>query len=63
VLVNGVSVTPLEWWDGKWIRDHIGKPLKEAGLPEIAGAEARDEDPAARAAAPPRPQPQRRRAR
>jgi murein DD-endopeptidase MepM/ murein hydrolase activator NlpD len=46
VLVNGVSVTPLEWWDGKWIRDHVGKPLKEAGLPEIAGAEARDEEPA-----------------
>ena len=46
VLVNGVSVTPLEWWDGKWIRDHVGKPLKEAGLPEIVGAEARDEDPA-----------------
>ena len=41
VLVNGVSVTPLEWWDAKWIRDHIGKPLKEAGLPAISGAEAR----------------------
>jgi murein DD-endopeptidase MepM/ murein hydrolase activator NlpD len=50
VLVNGVSVTPLEWWDAKWIRDRIGKPLKEAGLPEISGAEARDEDPAARPA-------------
>ncbi|MEK7700728.1 MAG: M23 family metallopeptidase [candidate division NC10 bacterium] len=49
VLVNGVSVTPLEWWDAKWIRDHIGKPLKEAGLPEISGAEARDDEPAARA--------------
>ena len=43
VLVNGTSVTPLEWWDAKWIRDHIGKPLKEASLPEISGAEARDE--------------------
>ena len=41
VLVNGVSVTPLEWWDAKWIRDHIGKPLKAAGLPEIGGTEAR----------------------
>lgn len=41
VLVNGVSVTPLEWWDARWIRDHIGRPLREAGLPEIAGAEAR----------------------
>src|SRR5881296_1699223 len=50
VLVNGVSVTPLEWWDAKWIRNHIGKPLKEAGLPEISGAEARDEEPASRPA-------------
>ncbi len=39
VLVNGVSVTPLEWWDAKWMRDRINKPLKEAGLPEIAGLE------------------------
>jgi len=54
VLVNGVSVTPLEWWDARWIRDHIGKPLKEAGLPAISGAEARDAEPgpAARARAP-----------
>ena len=51
VLVNGTSVTPLEWWDAKWIRDHVGKPLKEAALPEISGAEARDE-PEAPAAAP-----------
>jgi murein DD-endopeptidase MepM/ murein hydrolase activator NlpD len=33
VLIQGVSVTPLEWWDGKWIRDHIGKPLREANVP------------------------------
>jgi len=39
VLVHGVSVTPLEWWDAKWIRDHVSKPLKTAGLPEITGAE------------------------
>lgn len=39
VLVHGISVTPLEWWDAKWIRDHIGKPLKDAGLPVIAGTE------------------------
>jgi len=37
VLVSGVSVTPVEWWDGKWIRDRVNKPLKQAGLPEIAG--------------------------
>ena len=47
VLVHGVSVTPLEWWDLKWIRDHIAKPLKEAGLPEIAGVEAAAVDDAA----------------
>jgi murein DD-endopeptidase MepM/ murein hydrolase activator NlpD len=40
VLVHGISVTPLEWWDAKWIRDHISKPLKTAGLPEIPGVEA-----------------------
>ena len=39
VLVNGISVTPLEWWDAKWMRDRINKPLKDAGLPEIAGLE------------------------
>ncbi|MBI4629448.1 MAG: hypothetical protein HY729_12105, partial [Candidatus Rokubacteria bacterium] len=43
VLVHGVSVTPLEWWDARWIGDHIGQPLKEAGLPAISGAEAADE--------------------
>jgi murein DD-endopeptidase MepM/ murein hydrolase activator NlpD len=45
VLVHGISVTPLEWWDAKWIRDRISKPLKAAGLPEIAGAESRDDEP------------------
>ena len=49
VLVNGVSVTPLEWWDAKWIRDHITKPLREAGLPEIGGVDARAAAPAGRA--------------
>jgi murein DD-endopeptidase MepM/ murein hydrolase activator NlpD len=46
VLVHGISVTPLEWWDAKWIRDHISKPLKAAGLPEISGAETRGDDEA-----------------
>jgi murein DD-endopeptidase MepM/ murein hydrolase activator NlpD len=60
VMISGASVTPLEWWDGKWIRDHIGKPLKEANLPGIAGAEARDEEPTSSRAA---PRPSRRRGR
>lgn len=37
VLVSGVSVTPLEWWDPKWIRDRVNGPLLEAGLPPIPG--------------------------
>lgn len=32
VLVHGVSVTPVEWWDPKWIRDRVTGPLKAAGL-------------------------------
>jgi murein DD-endopeptidase MepM/ murein hydrolase activator NlpD len=54
VLVNGVSVTPLEWWDAKWIRDHIGRPLKAAGLSEIGGAGAPAEESARAGAKPAR---------
>ncbi len=47
VLVNGISVTPLEWWDAKWIRDRVNRPLRDAGLPEIAGVGAvADDEPA-----------------
>jgi len=49
VLVSGVSVTPLEWWDVKWIRDRFNEPLKKAGLPEVGGvgeAPAPDATPA-----------------
>jgi murein DD-endopeptidase MepM/ murein hydrolase activator NlpD len=52
VLVAGISVTPLEWWDGKWIRDRVNRPLKQAGLQEIAGlgtVAALDDAPAASA--------------
>jgi hypothetical protein len=40
VLIAGMSVTPLEWWDAKWIRDRVNRPLKQAGLQEIAGVGA-----------------------
>jgi murein DD-endopeptidase MepM/ murein hydrolase activator NlpD len=46
VLVHGISVTPLEWWDAKWLRDRIAKPLKDAGLPEIAGISPAGDGPA-----------------
>ena len=36
VLINGLSVTPLEWWDARWIRDHVGRPLREASVPLLA---------------------------
>lgn len=55
VLVSGVSVTPIEWWDGKWIRDRVNKPLKDAGLPEVAGVGAVPEEPAPRTEPTPRP--------
>jgi murein DD-endopeptidase MepM/ murein hydrolase activator NlpD len=32
VLVEGVPVTPIQWWDAAWVRDHIGGPLHDAGL-------------------------------
>lgn len=52
VLVHGISVTPLEWWDGKWIRDHVDKPLKAAGLPEIGGSADASADSSAEKPAP-----------
>ena len=47
VLVHGISVTPLEWWDPKWLRDRLAKPLQQAGLPEIGGVSAPAEERAA----------------
>jgi murein DD-endopeptidase MepM/ murein hydrolase activator NlpD len=53
VLIQGVSVTPVEWWDAKWIRDHVGRPLQEANIPLLqsefpaGGTAAGDERPAA----------------
>ena len=52
VLINGVSVTPLEWWDARWIRDHVGRPLREASLPLIESVmPAEEEDKPGRTAA------------
>jgi hypothetical protein len=39
VLVHGISVTPLEWWDAKWIRDRITGPLRAAGIKDVGGAD------------------------
>ena len=32
VLIHGVPVTPLEWWDAKWIKEKISQPLQSAGI-------------------------------
>jgi murein DD-endopeptidase MepM/ murein hydrolase activator NlpD len=32
VVVGGVPVTPIQWWDPAWIRDHIEAPLSEASM-------------------------------
>ena len=51
VLIQGISVTPVEWWDGKWIRDHVGRPLREANIPLLQSdqpaADATEERPTA----------------
>ena len=28
VLVNGVFVNPIEWWDSHWIKDNITRKLE-----------------------------------
>ncbi len=53
VLIQGISVTPVEWWDGKWIRDHIGRPLREANIP-VLQSDQPDTTAEERPAAPPR---------
>ena len=32
MFLQGVPVNPTEWWDEKWIKDHILDRLKEAGI-------------------------------
>ena len=32
MLVDGVPVTPVQWFDAAWIRDHVEAPLREAGV-------------------------------
>jgi murein DD-endopeptidase MepM/ murein hydrolase activator NlpD len=28
MFLEGVPVNPTEWWDGKWIREHVQDRLK-----------------------------------
>ena len=31
LFLQGVPVNPTEWWDAKWINDHVLDRMKEAG--------------------------------
>ena len=31
MLVNGVSVNPVEWWDSHWMEDRVFRKIREAG--------------------------------
>jgi murein DD-endopeptidase MepM/ murein hydrolase activator NlpD len=59
LLVHGIYVSPIEWWDEHWLRDRVAKPLVDASitLPGIT-----DGGPAAGAGPPPAAPPARRRA-
>lgn len=32
MIVGGVPVTPVQWFDADWIRDHVEAPLREGGV-------------------------------
>jgi murein DD-endopeptidase MepM/ murein hydrolase activator NlpD len=60
VLIHGISVTPVEWWDAKWIRDHVGRPLREGNIPLLQSDQpATAEAEPAPTAPPPRRRPRR----
>ena len=31
MLVNGVAVNPVEWWDGHWMEDRVFRKIRDAG--------------------------------
>jgi murein DD-endopeptidase MepM/ murein hydrolase activator NlpD len=31
MLVDGVMVSPVEWWDGHWIEDRVFRKIRDAG--------------------------------
>ena len=31
MLVNGVAVNPVEWWDPHWMQDRVFRKIREAG--------------------------------
>jgi hypothetical protein len=35
-MVDGIHVDPVEWWDPKWVADHITEKLKSFENPATA---------------------------
>ena len=52
ILLRGVQVDPLEWWDPKWMREHLSDQLASLPAAKPAAAAAAPAAPAAPAAAP-----------
>jgi murein DD-endopeptidase MepM/ murein hydrolase activator NlpD len=40
MLVDGIHVDPVEWWDPNWVADHITEKLKSFEAPQPAAAAA-----------------------
>ena len=38
MLVGGVQVNPVEWWDGHWMEDRVFRKIREAGGTALAPA-------------------------
>ena len=49
MLVQGVPVNPVEWWDAHWLQDRVFRKISEAGGPASAVTTAAAE-PAAKPA-------------
>jgi murein DD-endopeptidase MepM/ murein hydrolase activator NlpD len=40
IMVDGIHVDPVEWWDPKWVEDHVTEKLKAFANPPAAPAAA-----------------------
>ena len=40
MLVQGVPVNPVEWWDAHWLQDRVNRKISEAGGPALIKATA-----------------------
>jgi murein DD-endopeptidase MepM/ murein hydrolase activator NlpD len=50
IMVHGTHVDPVEWWDPKWLNDHVTQPLAmfpaKAGQAEEVRKDAGEQPPA-----------------